>query len=473
MEASSRRLKKVSYGDENATFHPSKQASMVATQALQHARAQEAPKLPRRMPLQPLESNIVLSDRSASMKPLPLASRNDTEGTIDMSIGEEELSGSDATIDDEELEPKLPENGEELTEELNIEGFDDEQLLHEKHEHTTSFADDEADEDDEVKLRLALMEQPTAPCNPEALFPIETRQSRIMLNKCAQIVAASPGILDNEDEDTWDASMVLEYSEDIFRHLRVMELRLLPNKGYMAHQKELNWTFRTVLIDWLVKIHFRFNLLPETLFLCVNYVDRFLSVKEVSLSRLQLVGAVALFVAAKFEEINYLSVQEVSQMVENLYSVDEILKAERYMIDLLDFNLGYPGPMSFLRRVSKADDYELETRTLAKYILEITLMDHRFVAAPPSWCSAIAHYMSRFMLRQGPWSSRHIYFSTYTEEQLMPGVAAIRTTLEDPQMHHQAVFEKYSERKFRKAALFVRNWVQLTKERPDVDFPLH
>ncbi len=160
---------------------------------------------------------------------------------------------------------------------------------------------------------------------------------------------------------------------------------------------------RSVLMDWLIQVHHRFALLPETLFLCVNYIDRFLSCKIVSLGKLQLVGATAIFVAAKYEEINCPSVNEIVYMVDGGYSVDEILKAERFMLTMLSFELGWPGPMSFLRRISKADDYDLETRTLAKYFLEVTIMDERFVGSPPSYVAAGAHCFARLMLKKGDW----------------------------------------------------------------------
>lgn len=154
-----------------------------------------------------------------------------------------------------------------------------------------------------------------------------------------------------------------------------------------------------------MQVHHRFGLLPETLFLCVNYIDRFLSCKIVSLGKLQLVGATAIFVAAKYEEINCPSVSEIVYMVDSGYTVDEILKAERFMLSMLQFELGWPGPMSFLRRISKADDYDLETRTLAKYFLEITIMDERFVGSPPSFAAAGAHCLARMMLKKGHWVS--------------------------------------------------------------------
>lgn len=63
----------------------------------------------------------------------------------------------------------------------------------------------------------------------------------------------------------------------------------------------------------------------------------------------------------------------------------------------------YPTPMSFLRRSSKADDYDIQTRTLAKYLMEVTLLDHRFLAVPASAVAAAGHYLARHMLERGEW----------------------------------------------------------------------
>lgn len=171
----------------------------------------------------------------------------------------------------------------------------------------------------------------------------------------------------------------------------------------MDQQTEIQWSMRSVLMEWLIQVHSRFNLLPETLFLTVNYIDRFLSTKIVSVAKLQLVGATAIFIAAKYEEIICPSIEEIIFMVDGGYTKEEILKAERFMLSMLGFELGWPGPMSFLRRISKADEYDLDTRTLAKYFLEVTVMDERFVACPPSFLAAGAHCLARMMLYKGNW----------------------------------------------------------------------
>ncbi|KAJ5610987.1 hypothetical protein N7510_007706 [Penicillium lagena] len=257
------------------------------------------------------------------------------------------------------------------------------------------------------------------------------------------------------EEDFWDTSMVAEYGSEIFLHLRTREIEMLPEADYMANQAEIQWSMRSVLMDWLVQVHHRFTLLPETLYLCVNYIDRFLSRKIVSLGKLQLVGATALFIAAKYEEITAPSVQEIVYMVDGGYTIDEILKAERFMLNILDFELGWPGPMSFLRRISKADDYDLETRTVAKYFLEVTIMDERFVCTPPSFAAAGAHCLARLILYKGCWTPAHAFYSGYLYAQLIPVITTMLDCCVNPRRHHGAVFEKYSDRRFKRAALYV------------------
>ncbi|KAA8912863.1 cyclin-like protein [Sphaerosporella brunnea] len=262
----------------------------------------------------------------------------------------------------------------------------------------------------------------------------------------------------DEDEKA-DISMVAEYGDEIFDYMRELEKKLTPNAHYMDFQSEIQWSMRAILMDWLVQVHARFNLLPETIFLCQNYIDRFLSSKVVSLTKLQLVGATALFVAAKYEEINCPSVDEIVYMVDNGYTAEEILKAERFMLSMLNFELGWPGPMSFLRRVSKADDYDLETRTLAKYFLEITIMDERFVASPPSFLAAGAHCLARHMLKKGGWTPAHTFYSGYTAAQLEPLVLTLVECCENPKIHHNAIYKKYADRRFKRASIFVANWM--------------
>jgi hypothetical protein len=58
---------------------------------------------------------------------------------------------------------------------------------------------------------------------------------------------------------------------------------------------------RAVLLDWIVDIHIKFKMFPQTLFIVAAILDKYLAVKAVRKDDLQLVGATAFFIAAKYE----------------------------------------------------------------------------------------------------------------------------------------------------------------------------
>ena len=108
------------------------------------------------------------------------------------------------------------------------------------------------------------------------------------------------------------------------------------------------------------------------------------------------------------------SVDEFVYMTENGYTKDEILKGERIILQTLDFTVSsYCSPYSWVRRISKADDYDIQTRTLSKFLMEVTLLDHRFLRCKPSMIAAVGMYLARKMLG-GDWVSgghdRNLHF---------------------------------------------------------------
>ncbi|KAL1918048.1 uncharacterized protein VTP21DRAFT_3314 [Calcarisporiella thermophila] len=316
------------------------------------------------------------------------------------------------------------------------------------------------------KLRVRKPEVVAKEEEESAEAPVDDEDMEVDVNKPADTSNSTEAEQNEEanefeDEDDYlDTTMVAEYATEIFQYMRELELRYMPDPDYMERQTEVQWSMRTVLIDWLVQVHSRFQLLPETLFLCVNIIDRFLSVKVVALQKLQLVGCAALFIAAKVEEIQCPSVTEFVYMVDHQYTAEEMLKAERFMLNQLKFELGWPGPYNFLRRISKADDYDIQTRTLAKYFIEVTLVDEKFLDVPASLVAAAGHYLAMMMLNKGEWTRAHRYYSGYKEEELQPVVDRILELLHHPKKH-LAITEKYSEKRYMKASLYVSH--QLSK----------
>ena len=296
---------------------------------------------------------------------------------------------------------------------------------------------------------------------PQALAAQAERQDLVRHGQLSAQAAAHDDEmmrLGLDTEEARDISMVAEYAQDIFDYMACMERESMANPSYMDFQDEVQWHMRATLIDWLLQVHMRYHMLPETLWIAVNLIDRFLSARIVSLAKLQLVGVTAMFIAAKYEEIIAPSVEEFVYMTDGGYSREEILKGERIVLSTLDFNIStYCSPYSWVRRISKADDYDIQTRTLCKCLMEVTLLNHLFLRLRPSMIAAIGMFLAKRMLG-GIWDDAFVYYSRFTEAQLLPGANLLLEKLMEPGFEEQFVYKKYASKKFLKASIYARNW---------------
>lgn len=264
---------------------------------------------------------------------------------------------------------------------------------------------------------------------------------------------------DLDEEDADDPLMVSEYVGEIFAYLGELEYKTLPQQ-YLHKQTHIKPKMRLILVDWLVEMHMRFRLLPETLFLAINVMDRFMLMEVVQIDKLQLLATGSLFIAAKYEEVFSPLVKNYAYFTDGSYTEEEILQAEKYILTVLDFELNYPNPMNFLRRISKADDYDVQLRTLGKYLLEITIIDYKFIGMLPSLCSAAAMYIARLILQKLPvWTGNLIHYSGYRAAEMRQCVDLIVQYLVAP-VEHDEFFKKYATRKFMKASVVCRSWAK-------------
>lgn len=90
-------------------------------------------------------------------------------------------------------------------------------------------------------------------------------------------------------------------------------------KNYMASQPGLSPNMRAILVDWMVDIQENFEFNHETLYLGVKLVDAYLSKVRVSKANLQLVGATAMLISAKYDvsSIRDIPCQFIQTMVFN------------------------------------------------------------------------------------------------------------------------------------------------------------
>ena len=294
------------------------------------------------------------------------------------------------------------------------------------------------------KIHLEVEQKVTVEESKEVEYDVEPQESVVK--------PFAEGVEDLDKEDLDDPLMVAEYVVEIFDYLKKLEIATKPNAEYMEHQEDLEWKMRGILVDWLIEVHTRFHLLPETLFLAVNIIDRFLSTKVVQLDRLQLVGVTAMFIASKYEEVLSPHVANFRHVADDGFTEAEILSAERYVLQALNWDLSYPNPMNFLRRISKADNYDIQTRTLGKYLMEISLLDHRFMHYLPSHIAAASMFLARKILERGEWDATLTHYAGYDEEEIEPVFKLMVDYLARP-VTHEAFFKKYASKKFLKGKL--------------------
>lgn len=125
----------------------------------------------------------------------------------------------------------------------------------------------------------------------------------------------------------------------------------MPNSKYMLNQPDINEKMRRILVDWLLKVHGKFKLLPETLYLTINIIDRYLSSEKVTRKVLQLIGVTAMHIACKYEEIYPPEASDFVYITDNAYSKKELLDTEYKILKILNFNLTFVSAYRHLERL--------------------------------------------------------------------------------------------------------------------------
>ncbi|XP_058484491.1 G2/mitotic-specific cyclin-B2 isoform X1 [Solea solea] len=270
--------------------------------------------------------------------------------------------------------------------------------------------------------------------------------------------AFSEALLTVEDVDEQDADqpqLCSEYVKDIYSYLHMLEVQQAVHANYMKGY-EITERMRALLIDWLVQVHSRFQLLQETLYLTVAVLDRYLQVQPVSRRKLQLVGVTAMLVACKYEEMYAPEVGDFAYITDNAFTKTQILEMEQLILRGLKFQLGRPLPLHFLRRASKVANSDVERHTLAKYLMELTLLDYNMVHYRPSEIAAASLCLAQQLLDKLPWSPAQQHYSTYDTAHLKPimqHIAKNVVAVNDGKTKFQAVRNKYSSSKLMKISL--------------------
>lgn len=253
---------------------------------------------------------------------------------------------------------------------------------------------------------------------------------------------------DIDERDADDPLCATEYVQDMYQHFRGKEEITSVRPLYMENQTHINERMRSILVDWLVEVHLKFKLVPETLYLTINLIDRYLERQEVSRPRLQLVGVTSLLIASKYEEIYPPELRDLVYICDRAYTRTEIIDMEEKILKTLEYNITIPSAHAFLVRFLKAAHADKRIVQLSCFILDGTLQSYDLLHYLPSQLAAAAVFIARRTVGRNSWSPTLLKYANYREEEIMPIARAVMTAKADSAQELRAVNKKYTSSRY-------------------------
>lgn len=208
--------------------------------------------------------------------------------------------------------------------------------------------------------------------------------------------------IDFADKD--DPAACWQYAEDITKYHLEDEKARKPSAAYMSRQSDINSKMRAILVDWLVDVHCKYDLLPQTLHIASHLIDHYLA-KDLSVPRqkLQLVGVTALFIASKYEEIYPPEADDFVRITDNAYTREELFRMEEQVLAAISYRVTFPTGYQFLKRFLKAsrtsDD---RVEHFAHYVVDRSLQEYKMIKHLPSTIAASAVHIARSQMQDLP-----------------------------------------------------------------------
>lgn len=94
--------------------------------------------------------------------------------------------------------------------------------------------------------------------------------------------------------------MIPEYFDQCLGFMLQEEAKKYNLRDYMQEQTAITEKMRGILIDWIADLHLKFKMFPQTLYMIIMIIDKYISKKGATKENLQLIGTAAFFIAAKY-----------------------------------------------------------------------------------------------------------------------------------------------------------------------------
>lgn len=195
-----------------------------------------------------------------------------------------------------------------------------------------------------------------------------------------------------------DPTCVPEYSAEICEYFLASEKSLYRSRNYMENQSEVTDRMRKILVDWLTDVVSEFKQHPETFFLAVDIIDRYLYQRTIPRTKLQLVGITAVLIAAKHEEIWPPTIQDCVVVTANTYTAREVVEMEREVATCLRFRFTVPTVYPLACHFMEAARCSSQVRSAIFLFLESASHCYPLLSYLPSRVAAASTILGRMLI---------------------------------------------------------------------------
>ena len=209
-----------------------------------------------------------------------------------------------------------------------------------------------------------------------------------------------------------------EYVQDMYLYFRQEETAFLP-----ALRPKISALKRFALVNWLMEIHAEQQLSPETLYLTVGILDRYLATDCVETKELEMVGLTSLFIASKYEETYYPSLRDLGLHRRK----EDVVRTETKILKALNYQISKPTSHVFLIRYLRAAHADKRATQIASYLMEGALLSFDLLKYKPSQLAAASVFLARHRNPsfRTPCSTTLSKYSSRSEEDVIPVARAI------------------------------------------------
>lgn len=212
-----------------------------------------------------------------------------------------------------------------------------------------------------------------------------------------------------------------------------------------------------ILIDWLVEVSEMKEFSTQTVHLAIQLIQRYLMIRRLSCSRVQLLGVTALLIASKWTDMTIITIRESAWLTDDTYKYEQIVNMMGEVLAALKGDIQRPLVSDYLDILTSLSSSDHKTFFLASYIAEATIVYPEFGGLTTACFASSCLLLARILLHQDyPWSYVLIESTGYSVSDLKQCVLLMykkcfsdeESIIDHRGMKLNAVNTRYAEKRF-------------------------